>query len=480
MKNNLVNPILDVDSYKTSHYLQYPINTINEYAYIAARNNKGDIKSDRILFFGLSYIIQKYLSTKITKDDVNYAESIITKHGLLFNKKGWMKVVDNYDGLIPIKILSVPEGSLIPFRMPLVTVESTDEELFWLATYVETILLRVWYPSTVATLSWSIKQLIKSFMKKTSDNLDGLQFKLHDFGSRGVSSQESAGIGGLSHLLNFSGTDTIVALEYANNFYENKDELYMPGFSIPASQHSSMCAWGKNKEKEAFSNMIDKFKDNKIFACVSDGYNIYNAVDNIWGKELKEKILNSGATLVIRPDSGDPVEVVSYILKSLYKNFGGTINTKGYTVINPVVRVIYGDGINYNSINKILSAMEKEKYSTDNIVFGMGGALLQQINRDTFSFAYKSSAVKINNEWISVAKNPITDTEKSQLTGKVTTNYNSYEKRYYVSSNENNSIMKIRYICKLSDEGKLEHFIDKDNFEEIRDRINKETEKLEA
>lgn len=409
-----MNIILLSDSYKYSHYVQYPENTTYLHAYIESRGGKYGWTR----FFGLQYYLKRYLSTRVTMEMVEEAREVLEAHGVPFNYEGWSYIANELEGKLPLKIRAVPEGSVIPNHNVLVTIESTDDKVPWVVSWVETLLLKVWYPITVATQSFKIKWIIKSFMDKTSDTPDDVDFKLHDFGYRGVSSNESAGIGGLAHLTNFKGTDTVEALLYAKNYYGES----MAGFSIPAAEHSTITAWGKDNESDAFRNMVDKFsKPGSIYAVVSDSYDIYNAVDNLWGKELKELVIEKGGVLVVRPDSGEPVTVVLQVARLLDKHFGSTVNNKGYKVLNNV-RIIQGDGIHEDAIYDILKALEQDGFSTDNIAFGMGGALLQgndksSINRDTHSFAYKTSAIVVNGEVREIYKDPVTQKGKASKKG---------------------------------------------------------------
>ena len=269
----------------------------------------------------------------------------------------------------------------------------------------------------MATLSWYTKQIIKRYLNETSDEPDvQLPFKLHDFGARGASSQESAALGGMAHLVNFQGTDTVAALIAAKRYYRAE----MAGFSIPATEHSTMTAWGRENEADAYANMIQQFgHKGATFAVVSDSYDIYNAVSNIWGKQLREQVEKSGATLVVRPDSGKPEVVVLEVLERLYTEFGGSVNRKGYKVLADCVRVIQGDGINLESIEVILASMERARFSADNIAFGMGGGLLQKVDRDTLGFAMKASAVKVDEQWRDVSKQPATDLAKHSKKGRL-------------------------------------------------------------
>jgi nicotinamide phosphoribosyltransferase len=410
---NRRNLILSTDSYKSSHFLQYPPDTTGLFSYFESRGGQ----YDQLVFFGLQYILDEYLTDPVTIGDVAEAEQFFLTHGEPFNRNGWVHIVRDHGGLMPVVIKAPEEGSVIPTHMPLLTVESTCPKCAWVVNYLETILVRLWYPITVATLSWHAKKSIMEMLYKTSDApRDEIGFKLHDFGARGVSSGESAAIGGAAHLVNFMGSDTVEGVLLANRVYNNGA---MSAFSIPAAEHSTITSWGRDREKEAYENMLDQFaKPNALVAVVSDSYNLWNALDNLWGGSLKEKIQKSGATVVIRPDSGTPHEIVLACLQKLDAKFGSTQNKKGYKVLNNV-RVIQGDGINPRSITEILATAARGGYSATNIAFGMGGGLLQQCNRDTLRFAFKASAVcNTANGWRSVNKDPITDPGKASKAGR--------------------------------------------------------------
>jgi nicotinamide phosphoribosyltransferase len=406
------NLILNTDSYKVSMFNQYPLGTTGVYSYIESRGGR----YDRTVFFGLQAFIKEYLLQPITQADIEIAEEILTAHGEPFNRQGWQYILDKHGGFLPVVIRAVPEGTVVPVKNVLATIENTDPECFWLTTWLETALLRaIWYPTTVATQSWTIRQLILNYLEKTGDP-SLIDFKLHDFGARGVSSLESAGIGGAAHLVNFMGTDTISGVLFAREYYN----AGIAGFSIPAAEHSTITSWGRDGEVKAYENMVKQFgKSGSILAVVSDSYDIFNAASKLWGEDLRQLVIDSGATVVIRPDSGDPVEVNSRLVEILGEKFGYTVNSKGYKVLNHV-RIIQGDGINYQAIDDILTALTELGYSADNIAFGMGGALLQQVDRDTQKFAMKASSVCINGQWISIAKDPVTDPGKKSKAGRVT------------------------------------------------------------
>ena len=408
--------LTDVDSYKASHYLQYPPGTEYVSSYIEARG--GAFKE--MLFFGLQAYLKKYLSRAITQAEIDYAAELWDAHGVPFNRDGWAHILNAHNGYLPLRISAVREGTIMPIKNAVVQVENTDPAVPWLTSYIETALLRaVWYPTTVATQSWHVKQIIGRTLYQTCENAkDELPFKLHDFGARGSTSYEAASLGGLAHLVNFQGTDTVSALLAAREFYSEP----MAGFSIPASEHSTMTSWGKAREGEAYKNMIEQFGgEGRVFAVVSDSYDLFGAVKNIWGGALKQQVMNNGGTLVVRPDSGNPIKVCVDVIESLGDIFGYEINERGYKVLPSYIRVIQGDGVHALSIEAILQRMKKKGWSAENIAFGMGGALLQRdIHRDTMNWAMKANAIKFkgDNEWTDVYKDPITDPGKSSKRGR--------------------------------------------------------------
>jgi nicotinamide phosphoribosyltransferase len=407
------NIILNVDSYKASHYLQYPPGITHLSAYIESRGGE----FDELIFFGLQAFIKEYLLTPFTKDDIDEAENLFVPHGVPFNREGWEHILHEHGGLLPLEIQALPEGTCTEPHQVLVQVINTDEKCFWLSAYIETIILRaVWYPTTVASLSRNVRNMLMRYMLDTCDNLDGLPYILHDFGSRGASSRESAALGGMGHLLSFTGSDTIAAIMAARRFYGEA----IAGFSIPAAEHSTITSWGKDGELDGFKNMLDTFlTEGKAVSVVSDSYNIWRSIDEFWGDALKDQIINSGGRLVVRPDSGDPVNVVCLAMEKLFQHFGYTENSKGYRVLPDCIRLIQGDGLDPELIYDILNAMKQKKISTDNIVFGMGGALLQRLDRDTMKFAMKASAVKVNGEWRGVYKDPSTAPGKRSKQGRL-------------------------------------------------------------
>ncbi|XP_051873973.1 nicotinamide phosphoribosyltransferase 2 [Pristis pectinata] len=418
------NILLATDSYKVTHFKQYPPDTCKIYSYFECRKGNND-EFKEIVFFGLQYILKKYLTgSVVTEEKIQQAKQIYQLHfkHSIFHEEGWRYILTEHEGHLPIRIKAIPEGSIISRGNALFTVENTDPNCFWLTNYIETTLVQVWYPITVATISREFKKLLAMYLNKTSGSLNDLEFKLHDFGYRGVSSQESAALGGAAHLVNFQSTDTVAGLVMAQQFYN----CQMAGFSIPAAEHSTIIAWGRSREKDAFEYLLKQFPSTPI-SVVSDSYDIFNACRQIWGSDLKDNVeqRNKDSVLVIRPDSGDPVKTIIEVLRILEEVFGSTTNCLGFKLLPSFIRLFQGDAINLRSMEEILIALKNEHWSTENIAFGCGGALLQKLNRDMLNCSFKCSYVEQNGKGLNVYKEPVTDPIKVSRRGKLILRRNS-------------------------------------------------------
>lgn len=399
------NLLLLADAYKYSHHKLYYPGTTKIYSYLESRGGR----FDETVFFGLQYFLKYYLQGEvITPEKIDMAEAFLQEvfgRNDVFDRSKFDYLIKKHSGRLPVRIKAVREGAVVPVNNVLVTIENTDPACFWLTNFLETLLMQVWYPCTVASVSREIRKIVTEYFQETASTAahTGIDFVLNDFGFRGVSSVESAGLGGAAHLLSFRGSDNIMGSVLAKRYYGAR-QVY--GLSIPATEHSICTLLGEEGELEVFKHILRTFSTGTV-ACVSDSYDIFRACSQYWGTELKELVLSRDGVLVIRPDSGDPVFTLLKVFDILFEKFGFSINEKGFKVLPSQVRVIQGDGINVDSIRHIYNALKINGISAENLVLGMGGALLQKVDRDTQQFAFKCSYAEVNGEAVDVQKNPI-------------------------------------------------------------------------
>jgi nicotinamide phosphoribosyltransferase len=382
--------ILQTDSYKLSHWLQYPPGMTWAQFYLESRGGE----YETIVFFGLQYILKLYLSRVPSIREIAEAQNLAALHGLPFNRAGWERI--HRLGYLPLRIYSVTEGSKNATHDVLMTIESTDSETPWIASWVETMLLKVWYPCTVATKAFHVRQIIeKAYLDagigRDSAEFASARFAYHNFGDRGSSSVETAAIGGAAHLTQFRGTDNFASLQFINDYYGVVGGC--AGFSIPAAEHSTVTAWGEGQEHRMIETFIDMNRGRRVIACVLDSYDLLGAVKFCCA--LRQKIESEEyPTLVMRPDSGDPLKIIPAILEIMRSSH------LSFDVINGFVRfskyrIIWGDGITPSLIEAILKTATNLGYSPENFTFGSGGDLMQKVDRDTCQFAIKCCAVRI-------------------------------------------------------------------------------------
>ena len=407
------NIILATDSYKQSHHAMYQPGTEVVASYFESRAGG---EYSYCVFFGLQYLLDTHLAGagRVTPAMIDEAEDLCRWHfgQELFNRRGWEHIVSAHGGRLPVSIRAVPEGTVVPESNVLLTIENTDPGCAWLTNHLETLLVQLWYPCTVATISREQKRVLKAALEK-SGGVAGLPFKLHDFGYRGSSSSESAALGGAAHLVNFLGTDTMAGLRLLTAHYGAAE----PGYSIPAAEHSTITAWGEDGEQAAYRHILERFSEGTV-AVVSDSWDIFEACRRLWGRNLRPEIVgNPGRTLVIRPDSGDPEKVVVECLSILGAEFGHSVNEKGYKVLPSHLRLIQGDGISRRSLPGLCDAITGAGWSMENVAFGSGGGLLQDCDRDTLRFALKCNWVQVNGVRRDVYKRPASDPAKNSKSG---------------------------------------------------------------
>ena len=416
--------LLATDCYKLNHQVQYKPGTNKVYSYLCPRSDK---YFDRCVFFGLQYYLKEYLAQEITHDDAHqFVDACQRITGSCPDQmiENVFRLADL--GYWPLEIKAIPEGTVIPVKNAVLTMTNTLPEFFWCVGFVESLLLKVWYPMTVATTSMAYRQVVDRLFDETGEGLR--DFAVHDFGYRSDSSEEGAAISGAAHLLSFRGSDTIPAFPFIQEYYDSETLLYeSPMLSVPATEHSVMCSYGPEGEMEAFERMLDLYPTG-IVSIVSDTYSIWDVCTKIL-PALKDRILARDGKVVIRPDSGFPPDIIcgrdgspgsleeyKGVLRLLDEEFGHTINSKGYKELNPKIGLIYGDGMYLDRYKETLIRMKTMGYAANNLVIGCGG-ILRQGTRDTLGMALKATYVEQDGKPVEIYKAPVTDTKKHSHRG---------------------------------------------------------------
>ena len=452
MNNNTPITLL-ADFYKLSHRKQYPQGTTKVYSTLTPRSNKYAPYSDEIVWFGLQYFIKEYLIDRFNKDFFNKPkEEVVSEYSRLVEFSLGKEYAETkhieelHDlGYLPIKISTLPEGSLVPMRVPVMTIENTHDDFFWLTNFLETILsTSIWLPTTSATLAYSYRKVLNDYAIKTTGSTSGVEFQGHDFSMRGMSSEQSATVSGAGHLLSFKGTDTIPSILFLEKYYNGNIEKSLIGASIPATEHSVMCSYGQENEKDLLTHLLTEVYPTGLFSAVCDTWDFWKLVSE-YLPELKETIMSRDGKLVIRPDSGNPVDIIcgtvlnggktpeeKGLVEVLYEIFGGQINELGFKVLDSHIGAIYGDSITLEIAKEICEKLYKKGFATTNVVFGIGSYSYQYATRDTFGFAVKATYAIVNNEERMLFKDPKTDSgiKKSQK-GLVVVNKDNNGKFYF-------------------------------------------------
>ncbi|XZN14522.1 nicotinate phosphoribosyltransferase (plasmid) [Clostridium perfringens] len=468
--------IWDLDAYKVGHMTQYPGDTEYIYSVMQLRSDRYFKKTPIV---GLQYLLKEYLMQKIEKKDVDQLIEELKLMGVYHPGTEEKLSALVKLGYLPLKIKSLPEGSVVNLPNAICTVENTVPGFHWVVGFFETLLLKWWSALATASCSLEYRNIVDKYFDKTSDNLEIKPFTVHDFGSRGCMTPEGAAFTGMAHALNFYGSDTIMTIPLLRKYYDAKGMVIA---SVPASEHSIMCSYGREEELEAFNNMLDLYPTG-IVSIVSDTYDWYNVMDH-FTLELKDKILTRDGKTVFRPDSGDPIEIICGTIqkpikdlskynakelggiRALDKVFGHTINSKGYKVLNTKVGLIYGDGMYLERYEKTLELLEKLGYSAENLVIGVGG-ILRNHTRDTLGAAFKATCVKRKSkEWMPIMKDPVTDKKKKSYCGFI--GVEKREKGYKtlpIKEIKNNELVTV------FENGKL---IKDYSWDDIKDRYSKE------
>ena len=459
------NAILNTDSYKMSQYLQYPPGTQFVSSYIEARKSE----EVELMFFGLQRELKRLNDQFITQEQIDFSEKFLAHHvpNCPFNRQGWEDLLEL--GYWPLEVRALPEGCTVKPGVPMVEIINTDHRFFWLVSYLETRLLRAaWLGVSAATRTRRFKKLLLEMAINTGSPVEGIDFQFVGFGSRGGSCEEAVRVAGGALLTGFKSTDDQVAiLDILQYYTEDQDLSRMPGFAIPASEHSTVTPWwNRSGEHRSLGNMFAQFPTGPL-AWVSDSFDVVKCVEEYWGELYKDIILSRDGVAIIRPDSGDPVAVLRKLLRIVGEKFGYTTNAKGFKVLNEKVRLIQGDSITEVMIRKIYAMLLEEKWASENISYGCGGHIIQAYNRDDHGFAMKCSAICIHGIWFDVFKEPITAPFKKSKKGRQSAVYDKdgdIVALSYEGKPPENSAMQLVY-----QDGK---FLVDHTIEEIRERVN--------
>ena len=419
------NPMFAIDAYKLDHRRQYPVGTTGVYSNFTPRGSRID-GINKVVFFGLQAFLQQFCVEQFDEwfaqdEDEACAEyERMTTNVLGPNDVGSDHVRALHRlGYLPLRFNALPEGTRVPLRVPMFTVENTLPEFFWLVNYIESVMsAAIWLPCTSATTAHHLRQLLNEKAKATGEPIEAVDWQGHDFSFRGMENVEASAASGAGHLLSFTGTDSLPALEYVESFYPGENGLV--GGSVAATEHSVMCAGGELSERETFEHLIDLYPSG-ILSVVSDTWDLWSVLTTLL-PSIKDKVMARDGKLVIRPDSGDPVDIICGasapirvtpaergVAELLWDTFGGTINDAGYKVLDSHIGMIYGDSINYDRAEEMAKRLEAKGFASTNIVLGVGSYTYQFVTRDTFGFAMKATWAEVDGVARDLFKDPVTD-----------------------------------------------------------------------
>jgi nicotinamide phosphoribosyltransferase len=420
------------DFYKVSHRQQYPVGTTQVYSTWIARNTRiADITG--VVAFGFQAFVRRYLdeyfhqhffSRPVREVCAEYEHYIRHTLGTDVADSEHIRALHEV-GYLPLLIRAVPEGTVVPLRVPMLTIENTDKRFPWLTNYIETLFsAECWQPTTAATLAREFRRTLDHYCELTGGDPSFVPFQGHDFSMRGMCGLDAAAASGAGHLLSFTGTDTIPAILYAEEYYDADVSHELIGTSIPATEHSVMCAYGQD-ELSSYRRLITEVYPAGFVSIVSDTWDLWKVVGEVL-PALKAEILARNGRVVIRPDSGDPVAIIcgdrdaptlmakKGLIECLWDIFGGTTTAKGYKVLDSHIGAIYGDAINLGRCRAICQALEAKGYASTNMVYGIGSYTYQYQTRDTFGMALKSTYAEIADQEVMLWKDPVTDPDRTK------------------------------------------------------------------
>lgn len=484
-----LNPIVAIDGYKVDHRRQYPEGTQLIFSNLTARGTRRTY-TDKMVFFGLQYFIKDFLIDSWNRDffmkpkaEVVAAFERRINNYLGPNNVGTQHIADLHDlGYLPIKIMALPEGTVYPLKVPCLVIHNTDERFFWLTNYLETILsANVWGMCTSATTAHQYKKILTRYALETDGSTEFVNWQGHDFSFRGMFGVQAATMSGAAHLLSFTGTDTIPAIDFLEQYYNANSDNELVGGSVAATEHSVMCAGGMENELETFRRLIEDIYPAGIVSIVSDSWDFWQVMTDFTVK-LKDKILTRDGKVVFRPDTGCPVKVICGdpdaksgspenigAIECLWRVFGGNETSQGYKVLDPRVGLIYGDSITIERAEAICAGLKAKGFASTNVVFGIGSYTYQYVTRDTDGFAVKATFAKVNGVDREIFKAPKTDDGTKRSAKGLVAVFKNNEGEYYLKDQASWEDVANCELKPVFENGEL---LINQSLEEIRQRLN--------
>jgi nicotinamide phosphoribosyltransferase len=496
------NPLFAIDFYKVDHRRQYPPGTTEIYSNLTPRYFKpnhsfGADYDEKVVVFGIQAFIQDYLDTQWnTLFFYQEKHAVIEEYKTLIQKALGVSDFDTshlkalHDlGYLPIRIKAIGEGFRVPIGVPVLTIVNTHPDFFWLTNYLETIIsASLWKPMTSATIAFEFKKLLTHYATLTGSDPSFVDFQAHDFSFRGMSGWDDASLSGAAHLTCFKGTDCVSAIDYLDHYYDADRTVDITGMSVPATEHSVMCATGTYGELDTIRRLITQVYPEGIVSIVADSYDLWRTLD-VYLPALYDSIIQRQGKVVIRPDSGNPVDIImgdlsalpnspAYkgALQLLWENFGGRVNAAGFKELNSKVGLIYGDAITLNRANLMLQLMHERGFASSNIVFGVGSYTYQYVTRDTLGFAIKATSAVIEGKRHAIYKDPITATKgnpKKSARGLLKVDLDVETGNFYLMSNVFQGDEESGHLQIVFEDGKL---FNRTDLAEIRHNLEIELE----
>ncbi|MCH7604941.1 nicotinate phosphoribosyltransferase [Patescibacteria group bacterium] len=483
-------PLVYTDFYKTDHRRQYPKGTTEVYSNLTPRGTR--IQGiNEVVVFGVQYFIKEYLIKRFNEGFFNVPKDVaVAKYrrrldnALGKDAVGMEHIEALHDlGYLPIKIKALPEGTECPMRIPLLTIRNTKPEFFWVTNFLETVLCNVlWGPITSATIARKYRKILDGYAEATSDLPELVSWQGHDFSMRGLMGMEASMVSGGGHLLSFTGTDTIAAIDFLEEYYGADSDKELIGGSVPATEHSVMCLGGEGEsEIDTFRRLITEVYPSGIISIVSDTWDYWKVITEFLPK-LKDEIMARDGKVVIRPDSGDPTKIICGYdqaktaghgdfrakgsIELMWETFGGTMNSKGFKQLDSHIGLIYGDSITLDRCEDICAKLLKKGFASTNMVYGIGSYTYQHVTRDTFGFAMKATYGVVDGVVKNIYKDPVTDDGlKKSAKGLLKVNSDLTLSEEVTPEEEDSGLLQQVFL-----DGKLTNEV---TLSQIRDRLSK-------